>query len=199
MAADDLLRQTPPAARVVVFARIMEWLCWLGIAGVAVMGGLATFNAFPEGWVVRESHEAALIGATILVNDPAHPNATAELHHDLIYRVALLFGIGLFIWALVSARRVFAGIGRGQSFARGTILGVRNFALAVLLYMTLAPAARTVASALYLGRFEHGSFTLEFGLSTSLLLMLIFSGAVALVSTVMAQAAEIEDENRQFV
>ncbi|MFT3724048.1 MAG: DUF2975 domain-containing protein [Hyphomonadaceae bacterium] len=199
MAADETPALKPPSVRVVWFARIMEWLCWLGIAGVAVIGVLATFQAFPEGWVVRESNESALVNATIAVNDPAHPNATAELQQDLVYRLALLLGIGLFVWALWSARRIFAGIGRGEYFAKGTILGVRNFALAVLLYMTVGPVVRTLASALYMARFEHGMFTLQFALSGTLMLMLIFSGAVALVSTVMAHAAEIDEENRQFV
>lgn len=199
MAADEMPALKPPTKRVIWFARIMEWMCWLGIAGVAVIGVLATFQAFPEGWIVRESGESALVSATIAVNDPAHPNATAELQGDLLYRFALLIGIGLFVWALWSARRIFVGIGRGEYFAKGTILGVRNFALAVLLYMTVAPIARTAASALYMTRFEHGTFTLAFAMSGTLMLMLIFSGAVALVSTVMAHAAEIDEENRQFV
>lgn len=199
MAADELPALKPPSVRMVWFARIMEWMCWLGIAGVAVIGVLATFQAFPEGWIVRESTEATLINATIAVNDPAHPNATEALREDLFYRLALLIGIGLFVWALWSARRVFVGIGRGEYFAKGSILGVRNFALAVLLYMTVAPVARTAASALYMTQFAHGTFTLEFAMSGSLMLMLIFSGAIALVSSVMAHAAEIEEENRQFV
>lgn len=199
MAADELPPLKSPTRRMVWFARIMEWLCWLGIVGVAVIGVLATFQASPEGWIVRESTEATLINATIAVNDPAHPNATEALREDLFYRLALLIGIGLFAWALWSARRVFAGIGRGAYFAKGTILGVRNFALAVLLYMTAAPVARAAASALYLTRFNHGTFTLEFALSGSLMLMLIFSGAITLVSSVMAHAAEIDEENRQFV
>ena len=41
---------------------------------------------------------------------------------------------------------------------------------------TLAPIARTLASALYLSRFPHGVFTLEFSLSGSLLLMLMACG-----------------------
>jgi hypothetical protein len=199
MAADELAPLKSPTRRMVWFARIMELLCWLGIVGVAVIGVLATFQAFPEGWIVRESTEATLINATIAVNDPAHPNATEALREDLFYRLALLVGIGLFVWALWSARRMFVGIGRGEYFAKGTILGVRNFALAVLLYMTVAPATRTAASALYMTHFEHGTFTLEFAMSGSLMLMLIFSGAIALVSSVMAHAAEIDEENRQYV
>lgn len=199
MAEDHLPEITPPTARVVWFAQIMEWLCWLGVAGVAVLGVLATFQAFPEGWPIEERAESALVSATIAVNDPAHPNASADLRGDLLYRLAMLAGLAAFVWALLSARSMFAGIRRGRYFTRGTILSVRNFALAVLIHLTLAPIARTLASALYLSRFPHGVFTLEFSLSGSLLLMLIFSGAVALVSTVMAHAARIDEENRQFI
>lgn len=199
MAETDRPPLRPPSLKVVWFARIMGWLCWFGIASVVVIGLMATFDAFPEGWIVRESQESSLISSSIVVNDPAHPNATAELNQDLVYRFAELIGIALFVWALWSARGVFAGIGRGEYFSKRTILGVRNFALAVLLHMTLAPVAITLASALYLSRFPHGEFSLALALSGNILLMLIFSGAVALVSTVMAHAAAIDEENRQFV
>jgi hypothetical protein len=37
------------------------------------------------------------------------------------------------------------------------------------------------------------------GINEPVMLMLVFAGAVALVSTVMAHAAKIAEENRQFV
>jgi hypothetical protein len=190
---------TRPSMRIVWFARVMGLLCWIGIAGALVFGLMGVFDAFPPGWNARESHETTLIGSTLVINDPAHPNATAELREDLLFRLSRLISIALFVWALLSAHRIFAGIGRGEYFARGTILGLRNFALAVLLDMTLAPIATTLASAAYMSRFEHGEFTLQLALNGSIMLMLIFSGAVALISTVMARAAAIAEENRQFV
>jgi hypothetical protein len=188
-----------PSAGVVWFARIMAWLCWLGIAGAVVLGVMGIFQLFPADWSVGDGGHTTLISSSLTVDDPAHPNATAELQQDLLFRLAGMIGIALFVWALLAARRIFVGIGRGEYFARGTILGLRNFALAVLLHMTLAPILMTLARMAYMSRFEHGSFAIEVSLNGDILLMLIFSGAVALISTVMARAAAIADENRQFV
>jgi hypothetical protein len=199
MAKTDTTAPRPPSVKVVWFARIMEWLCWIGIFGALTFGLMGVFEAFPEGWGVTRSEEPALISATIAVNDPAAPSATAEVTQDALYRIAGLISVGLFVWALLSARRMFAGVGRGAYFARPTVLGLRNFALGVLLYLTLAQALKAAAMALYISRFEHGTYSLELALDGGLMLMLIFSGAVALVSTVMAHAASIEEENRLFV
>lgn len=188
-----------PSASIRWFARIMIWLCWLGIFGAMTFGMMGVFDAFPEGWPVSRSDEATLIGASIEVNDPAAPNATAEVTQDLLYRTAGVISVGLFVSALLSARRMFVGVGRGEYFARPTVLGLRNFAFGVFLYLTLAQMLKALAMALYVSRFEHGRYELELSLSGGLMLMLIFSGAVALTSTVMAHAAKIADENRQFV
>ena len=188
-----------PSARIRWFARIMIWLCWLGIFGAMTFGTMGVFDAFPEGWPVSRSDEPALISASIEVKDPAAPNATAEVTRDLLYRIAGLVSIGLFVWALLSARRMFVGVGRGEYFARPTVLGLRNFALGVFLYLTLAQMLKALAMWLYVSRFEHGVYGLELSLSGGLMLMLIFSGAVAQTSTVMAHGAKIAEENRQFV
>jgi hypothetical protein len=196
----DEASAAPPTATIRWFARIMIWLCWLGIAGTAVFELLNLFDAFPEDWVVRDSSsDAALISSSISVNDPSAPNATENLRHDLLNRIASLVPVAFFIWALLSARRSFLGIGRGEYFTRPTVLGLRNFALAVLLHMTVAPIVMAVAKALYLSRFEHGSFDLSFSLNASIMLALIFAGVVALISSVMAYGARIAEENRQFV
>lgn len=190
----------PPSAGIRWFARIMVWLCWVGIGGALVLELMNLFGAIPEEWVVRDNEGAsALISSSISVNDPAAPTATADLRQDLLFRIAGLVPVGLFVWALLSARTSFLGVGRGDYFGRPTILGLRNLALAVLLHMTAAPAVMAMVKALYLSRFEHGQFELSFGLSASVMLQLVFTGAVALISSVMAHGAKLAEENRQFV
>jgi hypothetical protein len=46
---------------------------------------------------------------------------------------------------------------------------------------------------------QKAELSLSMGINEPVMLMLVFAGAVALVSTVMARAAKIADENRQFV
>jgi hypothetical protein len=191
----------PPSAPVRWLARAMCWLCWLGIAGTAVFGLLSLFDAIPRDWVVNEPRESLLISSSITVEDPASPGdgGVSGLRHDLLYRVMTLVPIAIFVWALLSARRSFIGVGRGEYFSRSTILGLRNFALAVLLHIVVAPIPLMIARGLYVSRFEHGAFMLTFSMNATILLTLVFTGAVALVSTVMARAADIAEENRQFI
>jgi hypothetical protein len=196
----DEASAAPPSAGIRWFARIMTWLCWLGIAGTVILELLHVFDAFPQDWIVRHDNSAAaLISSQITVNDPSAPTATEDLQRDLLYRIAGFAPVAIFVWALLSARQSFLGVGRGEYFSRRTVLGLRNLALAVLLHMTAAPILMAVVKALYLSRFEHGQYDLAFSLNSSILLMLIFTGAVALISTVMAQGAKLAEENRQFV
>src|SRR5262249_38488085 len=147
----------------------------------------------------REEAGADLISSSLTINDPAHPEASDQLFHDPLFLLADLAPLAFFLWALWSARQIFVGVGRGDYFGRSTVLGLRNFALAVLLRMTLAPWALLGARVAYVSRFPHGNVSLSFSLSGSILISLIFTGAVAILSTVMAHAAAIAEENRQFV
>lgn len=179
------------------FARILVWLCWLGMAGAVVFELMILFDAIPKDWPAHRGDSSALISSSMEIKDD--PAATEALRHDVIFRVASLVPVALFVWALWSASQSFAGVGRGDYFGRSTILGLRNFSLAVLLHMTIAPLAVMAARAAYLSRFPHGTFNVMFSLDEPILLMLIFSGAVALISSVMAHGGKLAEENRQFV
>ena len=178
-------------------AKVLGWLCWLGIAMTAVFGLVFLFDLMPDDWIVRESGGGQLLNISIEIADP--PNAMKGLFHDLLFRIVSLAPMAIFIFALWSARTSFVGIARGDYFAPRTVLGLRNLALAVLLHMIASPILLGMAKAAYASRFEHGSITMSLGLGDSTILMLIFAGAAALISTVIAHAAKIDDENRQFV
>lgn len=189
-----------PSTSIIWLARVLCWLCWFGIFGAIIATVAASFDLFPKFWEVRRVEgESDLISSSITVNDPTQPGATDQLYHDPIYLLADLVPLALFVWALWSARQVFVGVGHGDYFGRRTVLNLRNFALAVLLRMTVAPLVLLGARAIYLSRFPHGNISLSFSLNGSILLTLAFVGAVAILSTVMAHAARIEDENRQFI
>ena len=65
-----------------------------------------------------------------LVDPAAHSEALAGLRQDLLYRIGSLVPLALYVWALLSARRSFVGVGRGEYFARPTVLGLDADALA---------------------------------------------------------------------
>lgn len=46
---------------------------------------------------------------------------------------------------------------------------------------------------------RHGELYLDFGLSNTTLLVLIFAATVTIIASVMAHAARVADENEQFV
>jgi hypothetical protein len=188
-------------------ARVLCWVCWLGI--VAAVGGavIGFFNLSGPGIERTEGFETDSFSTLInfdarLHDEAANREAMVGLRQDFLYRIGSLVPIALYVWALLSARRSFIGVGRGEYFARQTVLSLRNLALAVLLYHTVAPLLEIIPRVLYFMR-TKGERTAELsfsmGINEPVMLMLVFAGAVALVSSVMAHAAKIADENRQFV
>ncbi|HEV7690566.1 MAG TPA: hypothetical protein VGO52_07090 [Hyphomonadaceae bacterium] len=186
------------------FSRIMGWLCWLGIAWTIVFVALQMFGVLPR----APANSDGLIGYASVsfgVHDPAAPRPPIpqELLNDPLYIASGLVAPALMIWALISARTVFASIGRGRFFGRPTSLGLRNLSLAVLLNMILAPIANLAATLAFAFRMKdagmHGEVYFDAGPSSTALLVLIFAGTVAIISSVMARAAKVAEENEQFV
>jgi hypothetical protein len=196
-----------PSSSIRWLARVLCWICWIGI--VAAVGGtlVSLFNlnglgVFQRGDEPSDSFSTLINFSAWLYDDAANTKALAGLRHDLLYKIGGLAPVALYIWALLSARRSFIGVGRGEFFSRPTVLGLRNMALAVLLYHTLAPLLQIVPQVLYFMRTKgdlKAELSFSVGINQPVMLMLVFAGAVALVSSVMAHAARIDDENRQFV
>lgn len=201
-AAPDVER--PPIA-IRWLARVLCWFCWVGIAAALWGAAVGLFNLSGPGVDRTESgsdFNTLIHFEARLYDEAAHANALIGLHQDLLYRIGGLIPVALYIWALLSARRSFIGVGRGEYFARPTILGLRNLALAVLLYHTIAPLLEIIPRILYFTRIkgeQKAELSFAMGINEPVMLMLVFAGAVALVSSVMAHAAKIADENRQFI
>src|SRR5688572_13149876 len=124
------------------FSRIMGWLCWAGIVWTIAFSALRAFGVIqvPDTPADADSliaHSAVSLG----VHDPSvpRPPLPEELKRDPFYIATRFVPLLLTVWALLSARRVFANVGHGEFFARSTSLGLRNLSLAVLLNMTVAP------------------------------------------------------------
>ena len=197
---------TPPvpssSALVTWSGRLLSWFCWLAMAGVTLGALLGTFGVLPVD-PAPDLPNDTLINFTAQLNDTAaQAMAMKSLQQDALFRVASLFPLALFLWALFSARQCFAGVSRGEYFARSTAAGLRNLGIAVLLYNTIAPVVTTIPKVLYLRRVmagQPGELKVELSFTQPIALMLVFAGTVTLISAVMAHAAHIEDENRSFV
>jgi hypothetical protein len=186
------------------FSRTMGWLCWAGMAWTIVfallqaLGLIARAPADPDGLI---GYASASLGP----HDPTAPRPPIpqELLRDPLYIASRLVPPLLTVWALFSARGVFARISQGQFFARSTSLSLRNLALAVLLNMTVAPLVNLAATVAFGLRMKaqgvRGELYFDAGLSNTTLLVLIFAGTVAIIASVMAHAARVAEENEQFV
>lgn len=189
--------------RLLWFSRVMGWACCLGIALTTAFALLRAIGVIPGSNTPADP--GSLIAYSSVAVEAAAPDATipSELQHDPLYIIARLVPALLTIWALLSARRVFANIGKGAFFIRSTSLGLRNLSLAVLLGMTLAPLITMAAHIAFGLRMQaqgvHGEINLEFGLSDTTLLVMIFAGMVAIIASIMAHAARVAEENEQFV
>lgn len=195
-----------PSLAIRWLARVLCWLCWIGI--VAAVGGVVVaFLNIEAPWIERSDGPSDSFNTLIrfgarLKDDAANAAALAGLRQDLLYRIGGFVPVIFYTWALLSARRSFIGVGRGEYFSRPTVLSLRNLALAVLLYHTVAPMLEIVPRVLYYTRTKgdlKAELSFAMGVSEPVMLMLVFAGAVALVSSVMAHAAKLADENRQFV
>jgi hypothetical protein len=195
----------PPRPLIRWSARVLSWLCWLIIALTAGIAAMKLFNALPQSWIVEggEGLSSTLFHFGTGMTDPvANAEVMKGLRADWLNRIVGLLPSALFIWALLSARRSFVGVARGEYFARPTILGLRNLSLAVLLYQTVAPLVVFLPRALYFAAIKgdrEAQISASISINEPIALVLIFTAVVALVSTVMVRAAKLADENRQFV
>lgn len=186
------------------FSRAMGWACWLGIAATVVFKLLHVFGVIPTSNEPSNPMDSLLAYSSVSVGEtnPLAP-PPPDIRNDPFYIATTFVPPLLTIWALLSARRVFANIGQGAFFARSTSIGLRNLAVAVLLNMTVAPLITGVAHFAYGMRMKalghHGELELNFGLSDTTMLILIFAGTVAIIASVMAHAARVAEENEQFV
>lgn len=194
----------PPRAVIRWSARVLAWFCWFSIALTTVFAVLKLFNAIPEDFIVNGKETATTVFRfdAGMVDPAANAEVMKGLRADWLNRIVGLIPSALFIWALFSARTSFVGVSKGAYFSKPTILGLRNLSLAVLLYQTIAPLVTAIPRALYVASVKGertAQVSMSFGMNEPIALILIFAAVVALVSTVMAHAARLADENRQFV
>ncbi|MBS0246680.1 MAG: DUF2975 domain-containing protein [Proteobacteria bacterium] len=116
----------------------------------------------------------------------------------LAFVVAML-PLAALIYGLLSARRCFKAFVAGDVFSRRTIGHLMAFAVAIAASAILKPFAGAVLSALLSASTVTGTKTLAFHIGSDTLIALIFAGTFAIIAWVMTEAADLSDENKQFV
>jgi hypothetical protein len=184
---------SPPApvpTGILWLCRIMGWLCVLAI--VFELGALALMIVAPD--LLNQSSPDGSVTAVV-----THDDSDGLPLRDPVYLIVHAIAVAVFIWALLSVRGSFVSLSRGQFFTHRTISGLRNLAVGVLVYMALNPLAGWLAKTVHMLGQKHGELTLSLGMSDQGLLMVIFTGAVIAISSALAHAAKVAEENASFV
>ncbi|MBS0535727.1 MAG: DUF2975 domain-containing protein [Proteobacteria bacterium] len=113
--------------------------------------------------------------------------------------VVAMLPLAALIYGLLSARRCFKAFAAGDIFSRRTIGHLMAFAVAVAGSAFLKPFTGAAMSVLLSASVATGTKTLAFHIGSDTLIALIFAGAVAIIAWVMTEAADLSDENKQFV
>jgi hypothetical protein len=157
-------------ARTALLSRVFGWFCAVAIIGAVGMAALAARSV----WLSPEF-------------DPWSQLALAA---------ALAGAFGTLIWGLHNGRKSFAGLARGELFARRTIAGLRNLAIGIL---TFKIAMFVVAVCTTLVSRMPANANITFKDLTEGVLTVIALAAVVLIASVLTRAAEIAEDNAQIV
>jgi Protein of unknown function (DUF2975) len=173
--------------RLARLSRIMEMATWLGIVLIAV-----------------------LTLAALVIQDWTRNIALAKLGQageslpitplgQLVAGVVLAIPVGIMIYGLLAARRMFAEFARGEVFTESAARHLRTFAATVLAQAPLGPlTAAGFSAALSLGN-PPGLRAIAIAFSINDYFVLIVGGVLFAAATVMREAARLADENRSFV
>lgn len=112
-----------------------------------------------------------------------------------------LLPAGSLAYALMNARSALRRFNSGEYFSASAIRGIRGFGAGIfwsgLLTLVAAPPAMYVLT--YVSDGTHSSHPLNIRVDMSTLVMLAIGGILWQIASMMQRAAEIAEENRQFV
>jgi Protein of unknown function (DUF2975) len=173
--------------RLARLSRVMEVVTSLGIALVAI-----------------------LTVAAVLISDWTRNIALAKLGHvgitlpitplgQAVAGIVLAIPVGVMIYGLFAARRMFGEFARGEVFTERAARHLQTFAATVLAQAPLGPlTAAGFSAALSLGN-PPGQRAITIAFSINDYFALIVGGVLFAAATVMREAAHLADENKGFV
>lgn len=170
-------------------ARSLARIAWLG----RLMSGLCAMMA--AGAVIFTLVVLALaVGVPVRASDP--PRGMAEI----AALAGWSLGVGCLAWGLWRGRAAFAAFSRGSLFGSDVARGLRDFVLGLFLYKLSGPL---VAGGLLVVLAIAGEAPplpdVTFANLADAAFTLLCLGAVALITTVLARAAEIAEDNANIV
>lgn len=107
--------------------------------------------------------------------------------------------LAFLIYGLIAARRCFHSFAAGNIFSETAIASLRTLAIGMALSALTKPIAAAGLGLLLSSLPPGAGKTLSLHISADMILLLAFSGIVAIIAWVLMEATEIADEHRQFV
>jgi hypothetical protein len=187
MPSAELSLPSAALGRLVRLSRAMEVVTSIGIALVAI-----------------------LTVAAVLISDWTRNIALAKLGQvgialpitplgQAVAGIVLAIPVGVMIYGLLAARRMFSAFTRGEIFTERAARHLQTFAATVLAQAPLGPlAAAGFSAALSLGN-PPGQRAITIAFSINDYFALIIGSVLFAAATVMREAAHLADENKGFV
>jgi len=107
--------------------------------------------------------------------------------------------LGVLLWALWTARRLFVRLAAGDVFRTETGTLLRRFGLALLMYAGLGPLVGAAMSWIVTMQNEPPNRRLQLGVSDQDIVLALVGTLIVVIGSVLADAVRIADENRQIV
>ena len=167
-------------------SRFMRVACLLVAASVLV--GMAAY------WIATPGDQL-LASAGLAGRGIAPPDGWTRIFGFVL----AMLPAGALIYGLISARNCFVTFENDEAFSPRAATHVWRFAVAVAASAVLQPIAGLALGLLLSWNGPPGSKMLALSFGTGTLVTLIFAGTLAVIAWVLREAADIADENRQFV
>jgi hypothetical protein len=187
MPSADLSLPSAALSRLARLSQVMGIVTSIGIALVAILTIAAVLI---QDWT-RNIALAKLgqVGAVL----PITPLGQA------VAGIVLAIPVGVMIYGLLAARRMFGEFARGEIFTERAARCLQTFAATVLAQAPLGPlTAAGFSAALSLGN-PPGQRAITIAFSINDYFALIVGGVLFAAATVMREAARLADENASFV
>ena len=127
------------------------------------------------------------------------PPGSPELLVRLLGIAVTALPVGLLVYALLEARRLFAEYAEGGFFNWSAARRLRRIALVICSLAFVGPLTRTLLVLVLTFNNPPGQRLLSIGLSFNDYFMGMVGGLLLAIAWVMVEAARISEENREFI
>jgi uncharacterized membrane protein YidH (DUF202 family) len=135
------------------------------------------------------------------ISERAHALPHLGWERRVLATLICLLPVGCLSYGLMHARSSLRRFNSGEYFSASAIRGIRSFGAGIfwssLLTLAVAPLAMYTLTRYSEG--THTGRTLMFRLDVSTLVLLAIGGIIWQIASMMQRAAELAEENRQFV